>query len=339
MASGANKPELPASSTADEHPAAQPAAEQAPSTPNDSGRHRFAATQYEHYAAPMVNRIRSLVEAIQNNDEAEIEEAILRLSRSRRVFAPLGFAIGAFALLFDGLRLIISNWRLTLVQIIPAMWIWFAMYDFKAHLLYGRSFRGISGWVLVPVCLTIIALTVVSFFLNAVFAMAISRPGGPSIRPAFDQARHRLAPIVIAGIIVGMMLAFASMFAPRLGHRWFTISLGIVIGVMMISYVSLPARLIGIKPNQSTREKLTTSAIGGIIGATVCTPPYLLGWLGILMLGSKILFVPGLLVLTIGVTLQAGATGAVRAIKLSTKLTGRRARTTPPPSSSQTTAG
>jgi hypothetical protein len=339
MASGANKPELPASSTADEHPAAEPATEQVPATPDDSGRHRFAATRYEHYAAPMVNRIRSLVEAIQNNDEAQIEEAILRLSRSRRVFAPLGFAIGAFALLFDGLRLIISNWRLTLVQIIPAMWIWFAMYDFKAHLLYGRSFRGLSGWVLVPVCLTIVALTVVSFFLNAVFAMAISRPGGPSIRPAFDQARHRLAPIVIAGVVIGVMLAFASMFAPRLGHRWFTISLGIVIGLMMISYVSLPARLIGIKPTQSTREKLTTSAIGGILGATVCTPPYLLGRLGILMLGSKVLFVPGLFVLTIGVTLQAGATGAVRAIKLSTKLTARSARTTPPPSSSQTTAG
>jgi hypothetical protein len=329
MASGADKREPP-SPAGEEQPAAQVATEQQPQTNGESGRHGFAATKYQHYAAPMLHRIRALVEAIQNNDDAQIEEAILRLSRSRRVFAPLGFAIGAFALLFDGLRLIISNWRLTLVQIIPAMWIWFAMYDFKAHLLYGRSFRNLSGWVLAPVCLTIIAITVVSFFLNAVFAMAISRPEGPSIRPAFDQARQRLAPIVTAGVVVGSMLAFASMFAPRLGHRWFTISLGIVIGVMMISYVSLPARLIGIKPTQSTREKLTTSAIGGILGATVCTPPYLLGRLGILMLGSKALFVPGLFVLTIGVTLQAGATGAVRAIKLSTKLTARSRHTAPP---------
>ncbi len=41
------------------------------------------------------------------------------------------------------------------------------------------------------------------------------------------------------------------------------------------------------------------------------------------MLGSSTLFIPGLFVLTFGVTLQAGATGAVKAIKMSTKLTTR----------------
>src|SRR5436305_13816156 len=41
-------------------------------------------------------RIGSLVRAIEDNDEAKIEEAILRLSRSRRVFAPLALAVGAF---------------------------------------------------------------------------------------------------------------------------------------------------------------------------------------------------------------------------------------------------
>ena len=61
-------------------------------------------------------RVGSLVRAIEDSDDARIEEAILRLSRSRRVFAPLAFAVGAFALLFDGLRLLVSNWRLTLVQ-------------------------------------------------------------------------------------------------------------------------------------------------------------------------------------------------------------------------------
>jgi hypothetical protein len=39
-----------------------------------------------------------LVRAIQDNDEAKIEEAILRLSESRRVFAPLTFAVGAFVI-------------------------------------------------------------------------------------------------------------------------------------------------------------------------------------------------------------------------------------------------
>jgi hypothetical protein len=40
------------------------------------------------------------------------------------------------------------------------------------------------------------------------------------------------------------------------------------------------------------------------------------------MLGSKALLVPGIILVAVGFTLQAGATGAVKAIKMSTKLVG-----------------
>ena len=56
---------------------------------------------------------------------------------------------------------------------------------------------------------------------------------------------------------------------------------------------------------------------------TVCTPPYILGRLGILALGSSavLVFILGLFAVALGVSLQAGATGAVRAIKMSATLT------------------
>ena len=110
----------------------------------------------------------------------------------------------------------------------------------------------------------------------------------------------------------------------RWGRPWFTLSLGIVIGVMMVCYVAVPARLIGMKPTQSRRDKLATTVVGGVLGVTVCTPPYLLGRVGLLMLGSSVLLILGIVVLALGVTLQAGATGAVRAIKMSASLTGSR---------------
>jgi hypothetical protein len=266
-------------------------------------------------------RIRSLVRAIQENDEAKIEEAVLRLSRRHRLLAPLALAVSAFVLLFDGLRLLVSNWRLTVIQILPAMWIWLAMLDLKVHVLHGRTFHVIRGPILIPICLVIIGLTMTSFFLNAVFAFAIAKPGRPHVRPGFDQAKQHVGAILGSGAIVGALLAFATMIMTRWGRPWFGIVLSIVVGLMMVCYVAVPARLIGGKPRQSRRDKLTTSAVGGAIGATVCTPPYLLGRLGILMLGSKVLFIPGIFVIAIGVTLQAGATGAVRAIKLSATLT------------------
>ena len=119
-----------------------------------------------------------------------------------------------------------------------------------------------------------------------------------------------------------MLLAFSTTVVTRWGRPWFTLSLGIIVGVMMVSYVAVPARLIGAaKRKQSRRDKLSTSVVGGALSATVCTPPYVLGRLGILMLGSSLLFIPGIFVLALGVTLQAGATGAVRAIKMSATLT------------------
>ena len=144
-------------------------------------------------------RIGALVRAIEESDEARIEEAVLRLSRSRRVFSPLAFAVGAFALLFDGLRLLVSNWRLTLVQLLPAVWIWVAMADLKAHVLHGHSFNVLRGPVLIPIILVIVAITVASFFLNAVFAFAITRPGAPEIRPAVAQARRHLTTDIGVG--------------------------------------------------------------------------------------------------------------------------------------------
>ena len=225
--------------------------------------------------------------AIQENDESKIEAAILRLSESRRVFAPLAFAVGAFVMLFNGLRLLVTNWRLTLVQILPAMWIWLAMFDLKAHVLHGKSFYVLRGPVLIPIVLVIVAITIACFFLNAVFAFAVSQPGRPEVRPAVALARNHLSTIMAYGAVIGALLAFSTVIVTRWGRPWFTISLGIVVGLMMVSYVAVPSRLIGAKPpKQSTRDKLASTAVGGALSATVCTPPYILGRLGIL--GARI---------------------------------------------------
>jgi hypothetical protein len=264
------------------------------------------------------------VRAIEESDEAKIEEAVLRLSGSRRAFRPLVFAIGAFALLFDGLRLLVSNWRLMLVQILPAIWIWLAMADLRAHVLRGNSFTVLRGPVLIPIVLGIVAITVACFFLNAIFAFAISRPGAPEIRPAVAEARRHRTPIVASGALVGLLLALSTTVVTRWGSTWFALSLGTVTAGMMVSYVAVPARLIGAKRIQTRRDKFMTSVAGGVLGATVSAPPYILGRLGLLMVGTTALLIPGIVLIAVAVPLQAGATGAVRAIKMSASLTGGR---------------
>jgi hypothetical protein len=265
---------------------------------------------------------RALVRAIREDDEAAVEAAVVALSRSRRIFAPLVFAVGAVLMLFKGLRLLFLNWRLTLIQVLPAMWIWLALLDLKAHAFKGKEFHTWNGSVEFLLVVAIALVTAASFYLNAVFAFAIARRGKPAIRPAFALARRHLGVVLGVGFVVGLALGVSAIVVPRWGHGWFTLSLGLVIAVMMITYVTVPARIVGIRPTGSRRDKLAAACVGGALGALVCTPPYVIGRIGILLLGSNTLFAVGVVLLALGFTLQAGATGAVKAIKMSAKLAG-----------------
>ena len=265
-------------------------------------------------------RVLALVRAIRDGDSAMVEDAVLRLSRSRRWLAPLAFAVGAISMLFEGLRMVCTNLRLLLIQILPAMWIWLALFDLKLHALHGKSFHIITGPILIPVILAIAAITAGCYFLNAVFAFAIAAPGKPEIRQGFEEAKRYRRIVLAAGFVVGVLLGFSTIVVTRWGHPWFTLSLGLIVGVMMVSYVSLPARLIGAKRISSRRDKLVASAVGGVLGAVVSAPGYTLGRIGILMLGVRGLAVFGVALLAIGFAFQAGATGAIKAIKFSTSL-------------------
>jgi hypothetical protein len=313
---------VPIEENAPELPAALPADGRAP---GESATPRIGSEGAGSRLAVRRARGGRLIRAVRDSDIAAVEAGVLRLSRSRRWLAPLALAVGALVMLFEGVKLLFTNWRLTLIQVLPAMWIWAATIDLKAHVLHGKSFHVLTGPVVIPLVLAVAMITAASFFLNAVFAFAIAGAGRPVIRPAFTQARSHLAVVLGWGGAVGIWLGLSTLVFARWGALWFALSLSIVIGVMMVCYVAIPARLIGVKTTSSKRDKLTASAVGGAIGAVVCAPPYALARVGLLMLGSHTLFIPGCVVLAIGLTLQAGATGAVKAIKMSAKLSsGRR---------------
>src|SRR4029079_18943081 len=129
-------------------------------------------------------RVRHLVDAIGEADETSEERFVLEVSRSHRWLAPLAFVVGSCAMLFEGLKLVVTNWRLTLVQVLPAMWIWAAMLDLKIHVIHDKAFHVLIGPALVlPLGLAVAIVTAACFYLNAVFAFAIVQPGRPQIRP------------------------------------------------------------------------------------------------------------------------------------------------------------
>jgi hypothetical protein len=262
-----------------------------------------------------------LVDAIRNAEEGDVEREVLRLSSTRKWLAPLAFVVSAFTMLFAGLKLLVGNWRLTLVQIPPALWIWALMFDLKAHVLHGRDFTQASGWLLAVVIVAVVAATVVCFRLNALFAFAVIQPGRPDVRAARQQLRRHHRTVHAWGFGIGLLVAYAAFLADRIGPYWFAVTMSITIGILMVSYLAVPSRMIGLhKETRSTRDKIAASVVSSTVSAIVCTPPYLLARLGLLMLGSSLLRIPGIVLLALGLMLQAGATSSVKAVKMSATL-------------------
>jgi hypothetical protein len=271
------------------------------------------------FTSSVAARLRWFLRAVEEDDESLVEE-VLRLSRRRRLFAPLAYTVGAFAMLVQGLKRLLANWRLIPLEVLPAVWLWVAFFDLRQHLLRRETFISAHEDALIPIALAIVAVTIVALFLNVVFAFAVAQHGEPSIRTAFATARRRGVSIFATGALVGVLLGVSVTFGSRWKAPWFTLALGVSVGLMMIVYLSLPSRLLRVKASRSRRDRLVASALGGLLAAVVSTPPYLVARLGVLMLGTTVLAIPGYLLLTAGVLLQASGTGAVRAIRMSSAL-------------------
>lgn len=265
-------------------------------------------------------RARSLIRAVREQDEATIEQTLIGLSRSRRYLAPLSMLAGAVIILVQGLRLVFTNWRLFLLQVLPAMWVWAAMLNLKLHLFRGRTFKLWYGGTAITLMSVIVVITVAVYYLNAVFAFAIASPQSKQIRIAFLKAGKHRAAILTVGVAVGIPLAVSTIVVPRWGLFWFSLALSIVVGVMMLSYVAFPARLIGMTTNAPRKDKIAATVLSGAVGAVICTPAYVLGRVGVLLLGSSHVAAVGIVLLCLAFCLQGGATGAINAVKMSVKL-------------------
>jgi hypothetical protein len=298
----------------------------APSDPATSSGGRPTTRRATWYQA--VGRLAS---AVRDADESEIERAVSQLGESRRWLAPLSYVAGGFGLVLDGVKLLFLNWRLTLIEVLPAVWIWLTFWDLKAHFLKGRSFTIVRGPLALAVAAVVVLVTVGAYFCNAVFAFSVAGDRPPRIRPAAAQARTHWRLILGWGVAVGLGHAVATIFVARAGVGWFTIALGLVLLVMMTSFVSVPAQIIGIeKSKQPLKAKIGAGAASGALSAVLTSPGFVCNRLGLLMAGTSILRIPGIIVFSIGVALQAAATSGSKAVKLGTKFGGTNMATTTP---------
>ncbi len=261
-----------------------------------------------------------LARAVADADPGKIESAARQFGESRPYLAPVAWAAGTIVLLIRGVKLLVLNWRLSLIQLVPAGWIWLAMWDLKQHALRGAPFRQVTlGGVVLVVALTV-GVSTAAFWCNTVFAFAIDVLP-PQIRPAIRHTNRHLAGIVSSGLLLGTALAFAIAVVPRIGQVWlYILTLGAVLGVMLISFVAVPAHIIGRKQQKlPPKQAIGRTATGWALSGVVMAPGFVLDRIGLILLGVPHLQVLGFALLSIGTALYAAGMSSVKAVKMSIK--------------------
>jgi hypothetical protein len=262
-----------------------------------------------------------LAREVGNADGAKIEATAREFGESRRYLAPVAWAAGALVLAVRGIKLLVLNWRLSLIELVPAVWVWLAMWDLKQHTLRGGQFRHLTVGGILLLTLVAVIVSIAAFWCNTVFGFAIEHHR-PRIRPAARRASPHLKLIIGAGTTIGLLLAGAALVVPRIGPQWlYVLALGAVLGLMMISFVAVPARIIGARRQKlPPRQAVGRMAAGSALSAVAMSPGFLLDRIGLILLGVSGLHLLGLFLLSIGTALYAAGMSSVRAVKLTMKL-------------------
>ena len=202
------------------------------------------------------------IAAVRSTDPARVESALKDLGGRRRAVAPLVFAAGTVAVVFDGVLLLLRNWRLTLLQLSPAAWISIMSWNLKEHLLSRPSF---STDVAAAAAVGVLLAAQVAYWCNATFAYTISRRASGEIRAAFHEARAHWRLIGGLAMLTGGVQAAIWLLLPRLHVDWLWVALLAMFIVQVYLFIAVPCWLVGVQKTGTRRDRATLSAATGVL--------------------------------------------------------------------------
>ena len=277
--------------------------------------------QPESRTRALVVRLVDAVRAVADADPEEIEATARRLGSSRRYLAPVAWVAGMLVLVVRGIRLLLTNWRLLVLELVPATWVWFTLWDLRREGLRAPPLQHITVAEVVLTVSVASVFSIAALWCNCVFGFAVSQPP-TRVRPAIRQTWPHRWRLVVAGVVVGAGVSTGFAVIPRLDDVW--VYLGAVwamYGIMLSSLVVMPAWVIGIQRRRfGTVETVQRWVTGWALAAVAITPGFLVARFGDLLISVSRLEVLGYALLTFGAVLYIAGLSSLKAVTLSMKL-------------------
>lgn len=256
--------------------------------------------------------------AVRSTDPATVESALADLSGRRRWLAPLAYAAGTVAVVFDGVLLLIRNWRLSLLQLVPASWIWAMTYNLKHHTLANSKLStGFAALIAVGVVLAAQA----AYWCNATFAYTIAQGATTDFRAAFRDARAHWRFVAGLALLTGGIQGTIWLLVPHAEPRRLSLALLLMFLVQVYLFIAIPCWLLGVRKTGTRRDRTLRSMTTGVLSGVASTPGFLLNRIGLLLLGTS-LWLVGVVLVSIGSVLHVTASSSVRVVKMSLRLRG-----------------
>jgi hypothetical protein len=259
------------------------------------------------------------VRGVSEIDPATVQTQLQRLGSRRRWLAPLVFAAGTVAVVFRGVLVLVRNWRLLLLQVIPAAWLWLMSWNVRTHLF---SREKLPTEYTAPLAIGVIVLSLVCYWCNATFAFTLTQAGRPRIRSAFREARGHWRLVTGIALVTGAAQAAVWVWLAPVSVRWFLIGLTAMLVIQTYLFIAVPLWLLGFRPREDRRTKITRSVTTGVLGGVASAPGFLFNRLGLLLLGIHSVWILGVVLVSVGAVLQVTASSSVRVVKMSARLGG-----------------
>ena len=255
--------------------------------------------------------------AVSNVDPATVQAELQQLGTRRRWLTPLVFVAGTVGVVFRGILLLLRNWKLSLLMVLPAVWIWVMAWNVRTHVF---SHRDLPTEYAEAIAVVVILGAVICYWCNAVFAFAVTQSDRADLRLAFRQARTRWRLVTGAALLTGAAQAAVWLWVAPLGPTWFAVGLTGMLLVQAYMFLAVPAWLLGTRPKEAPREKLSRTVTTGALSGVAVAPGFLLNRLGLLLLGISEVWILGVILVSIGAVLHVAASSSVRVVKMSVRL-------------------
>ncbi len=270
-----------------------------------------------------LGRVRAVVAAGRSADPDAVAGELRSYAQQRRWLLPVLYVGETIEAVVAGVLLLLRNWRLLLVELVPAVWLGAITWDWRARTFGELPLAEVYGAVALGVAVLVVTATVVAYWCNAVFAFTTVQPPPIDLRAAFRAATAHRRRILAWAVPIGLAHTVVAVFLTRGTLALYSVALGAVVVVQMYGLVALPVALVTgdsrRREHLTRRERISRAVVSGTLTGVASTPGFVLNRLGILMFAVGAPWA-GVALLVPAVLFQVAGVASARAVQLAARV-------------------